>query len=198
MNYGKALSSRRWAELRPRCHLHSDRRRRAGDGCHEAKGGRRDRVLGDGEYHLRARRLAGQAVARSTTSSPSFPTFRFWRPMKQSRRSRSCSPVSAVRWPGGLDFCLANRTACVLMTWKIYPESKPAEGSVEQKLERGLKMTTTWDGWTDLEIGEQARRVHRIALAGSERFPAAGRSDRQADSGVAHVHHRTSRSDQRL
>lgn len=55
----------------------------------------------------------------------------------------------------GLDFCLANRTACVLMTWKIYPESKPAEGSAEQKLERGLKMTTTWDGWTDPEIGDK-------------------------------------------
>lgn len=55
----------------------------------------------------------------------------------------------------GLDFCLANRTACVLMTWKIYPESKPAEGNLEQKLERGLKMTTTWDGWTDSSIGDK-------------------------------------------
>jgi NitT/TauT family transport system substrate-binding protein len=55
----------------------------------------------------------------------------------------------------GLDFCLANRAACVLMTWKIYPESRPAEGSAEQKLERGLKMTTTWDGWTDPDIGDK-------------------------------------------
>ncbi|MBH5384728.1 ABC transporter substrate-binding protein [Bradyrhizobium diversitatis] len=55
----------------------------------------------------------------------------------------------------GLDFCLANRPACVLMTWKIYPESKPAEGTPEQKLERGLKMTTTWDGWTDAQLGDR-------------------------------------------
>lgn len=55
----------------------------------------------------------------------------------------------------GLDFCLANRPACVLMTWKNYPESKPTEGSAEQKLERGLKMTTTWDGWTDAELGDK-------------------------------------------
>ncbi|MDI4231776.1 ABC transporter substrate-binding protein [Bradyrhizobium sp. Arg237L] len=55
----------------------------------------------------------------------------------------------------GLDFCLANRAACVLMTWKIYPESKPAEGTPEQKLERGLKMTTTWDGWTDAQLGDR-------------------------------------------
>lgn len=55
----------------------------------------------------------------------------------------------------GLDFCLANREACVLMTWKVYPESKPANGNAEENLRRGVKMTATWDGWTDPEIGDK-------------------------------------------
>lgn len=55
----------------------------------------------------------------------------------------------------GLDFCLANRPACVLMTWKVYPESKPTAGSPEQKLERGLKMISTLDGWTDDQLGDK-------------------------------------------
>ncbi|SDS80289.1 ABC transporter substrate-binding protein [Bradyrhizobium canariense] len=55
----------------------------------------------------------------------------------------------------GLDFCLANRPACVLMTWKVYPESKPTEGSSEQKLERGLKMIATLDSWIDDQLGDK-------------------------------------------
>lgn len=55
----------------------------------------------------------------------------------------------------GLDFCLANRPACVLLTWKIYPESKPAEGTAQQKLERGLKMISTLDGWSDEQLGDK-------------------------------------------
>ncbi|MGM4903866.1 ABC transporter substrate-binding protein [Tardiphaga sp. 866_E4_N2_1] len=55
----------------------------------------------------------------------------------------------------GLDFCLANRVACVLMTWKVYPETKPAEGSAEQKMERGLKMASSWDFWIDPEVGDK-------------------------------------------
>lgn len=55
----------------------------------------------------------------------------------------------------GLDFCLANRQACVLMTWKLHPESKPVDGTAEQKLERGLKMIGTLDGWTDQEAGDK-------------------------------------------
>ncbi len=55
----------------------------------------------------------------------------------------------------GLDFCLANRPACVLMTWKVYPESKPTEGTPEQKLERGLKMISSLDNWTDEQLGDR-------------------------------------------
>ncbi|KIZ47800.1 MULTISPECIES: ABC transporter substrate-binding protein [Rhodopseudomonas] len=55
----------------------------------------------------------------------------------------------------GLDFCLANRPACVLLTWKVHPESKPTEGTPEQKLERGLKMISTLDGWTDEQLGDK-------------------------------------------
>jgi NitT/TauT family transport system substrate-binding protein len=55
----------------------------------------------------------------------------------------------------GLDFCLANRPACVLMTWKVYPESKPTEGSPEQKLDRGLKMISTLDSFTDEQLGDK-------------------------------------------
>jgi len=55
----------------------------------------------------------------------------------------------------GLDFCLANRPACVLMTWKVYPETKPVEGSPEQKLERGLKIISSLDSFTDEQIGDK-------------------------------------------
>jgi NitT/TauT family transport system substrate-binding protein len=55
----------------------------------------------------------------------------------------------------GLDFCMANREACVLMTWRVYPETKPPEGTGAQKIERGLKMTMTWDGWSDPETGNK-------------------------------------------
>lgn len=55
----------------------------------------------------------------------------------------------------GLDFCLTNRPACVLMTWKVYPETKPTEGSPEQKLERGLKIISTLDSFTDEQLGDK-------------------------------------------
>jgi NitT/TauT family transport system substrate-binding protein len=55
----------------------------------------------------------------------------------------------------GIDFCLANREACVLMTWKAYPESKPTEGSAEQRMARGLKMTRSWDGWVDPQTSDK-------------------------------------------
>jgi NitT/TauT family transport system substrate-binding protein len=55
----------------------------------------------------------------------------------------------------GLDFCLTNRPACVLMTWKVYPETKPTEGSPEQKLERGLKMISALDSFTDEQLGDR-------------------------------------------
>jgi len=55
----------------------------------------------------------------------------------------------------GLDFCLANRPACVLMTWKVYPETRPVEGSPEKKLERGLKIISSLDSFTDEQIGDK-------------------------------------------
>lgn len=41
----------------------------------------------------------------------------------------------------GIDFSLANPAAAVLITWKLFPESKPREADPEKSLARGLKMS---------------------------------------------------------
>lgn len=55
----------------------------------------------------------------------------------------------------GIDFSLANRAAGALITWKMYPESKPAEADPEKRLARGVKMTRSILGWVDSETGEK-------------------------------------------
>lgn len=41
----------------------------------------------------------------------------------------------------GVDFSLANPNAAVLITWKLFPESKPKEPDVEKAIAHGLKMS---------------------------------------------------------
>jgi NitT/TauT family transport system substrate-binding protein len=57
----------------------------------------------------------------------------------------------------GIDFSLANPAAAVLITWKLYPESKSKDTTPEKAMERGLKMSvrlpTTIDPATDGKHG---------------------------------------------
>ncbi|MGL5166934.1 MAG: ABC transporter substrate-binding protein [Afipia sp.] len=49
-----------------------------------------------------------------------------------------------------LDFTLANPAAAVLITWKLYPESRPKEPDPEKALAQGLKISQLrMAGWTN-------------------------------------------------
>lgn len=49
-----------------------------------------------------------------------------------------------------LDFTLANPAAAVLITWKMYPESRPKETDPEKSLQQGLKISQLrMAGWTN-------------------------------------------------
>lgn len=49
-----------------------------------------------------------------------------------------------------LDFTLANPAAAVLITWKMYPESRPKESDPEKALAQGLKISQhRMAGWTN-------------------------------------------------
>ena len=49
-----------------------------------------------------------------------------------------------------LDFTLANPAAAVLITWKMYPESRPKEANLEKALEQGLRISQLrMAGWTN-------------------------------------------------
>lgn len=49
-----------------------------------------------------------------------------------------------------LDFTLANPAAAVLITWKMYPESRPKEKDPQKALARGLKVSQLrMAGWTN-------------------------------------------------
>lgn len=51
-----------------------------------------------------------------------------------------------------LDFTLANPAAAVLITWKMYPESRPKEKDPEKALAQGLKISQLrMAGWTNPE-----------------------------------------------
>jgi NitT/TauT family transport system substrate-binding protein len=48
-----------------------------------------------------------------------------------------------------IDFTNANPTAAVLITWKVYPESRPKEADPDKALEQGLKiLEARRGGWT--------------------------------------------------